>query len=515
MTKVAVVPGGLLLATGRFPNTKQLVIVDAMTGAPRMTPITLDNGSINDLDTSADGRLAVASTGDEVLLLDSVSGVVARRISVAPAAFAVRFVLGGSRLAVWQSTATSGRPEDHAIHLYDAPSLEEVGPTIATPSTVAGLAALHEAALVLTARDAGGAALWNLGGSSSAGGGGFRRAVAQVQLPPSDTAFTADGSVAISTGPRATVVARALDSGQELWRHDLFRDGQFASAAAVSPDGTLAAIGGGTFISPEQGSVVLVEPRTGRVISEHALAPTQVRSLAFSPDGRYLFGGASDLLGRVGAVVALELATGTTYQLDDAAPKDLTVMGDRVVWINATGGLSSTTMTNVASGRPVSASTLADPLSRLVSTGRSGELAVASGGRVGLVDLGDAALEPRWLGDHRTWVSSLTVSPSGRVLVSTDGGGGLIFWDLVAGRALSTPISLGTSNGLNAIFSPREGAADLLLVSDAGLALIDGDPEGWEARACRIANRDLTTAEWDRFVGSGRPYTSVCPAPPT
>ena len=173
-------------------------------------------------------------------------------------------------------------------------------------------------------------------------------------------------------------------------------------------------------------------------------------------------------------------------------------MGDHVVWINATGGLSSTTMTNVASGRPVSASTLADPLSRLVSTGRSGSSPSVQG-RVGLVDLGNAALEPMARRPPNLGVQPDRESERS-CAVSTDGGGGLIFWDLVAGRALSTPISLGTSNGLTAIFSPREGAADLLLVSDAGLALIDGDPEGWEARACRIANRESD----DRRVGPVR-----------
>ena len=100
-----------------------------------MTPITLDNGSINDLDTSADGR--PRSPAPATRCSSSTRSAVwwRVRISVVPEAFAVRFVLGGSRLAVWQSTANErsargprdppvrcplprgGRSDDrHAVH---------------------------------------------------------------------------------------------------------------------------------------------------------------------------------------------------------------------------------------------------------------------------------------------------------------------------------------------------------------------------------------------------------------
>jgi WD40 repeat protein len=232
--------------------------------------------------------------------------------------------------------------------------------------------------------------------------------------------------------------------------------------------------------------------------------------LAFSPDGRYLIVGASDLLGRTGAVVALRVDDGATVPLDDSAPKDLAIVGDRVVWIDTAGGLVSLSLANVASAQPDPVLTFDAPLSHVAATGRTGEIAIASDDQVGLLDLDAPAPRPRWLGSHRTWVSGLTASPDGRVLVSTDGGGELLFWDLAEGRELSTPILLGTGNGLDAVFSPRPGSADLLLVSSAGLQVIDGDPASWADRACRIANRDLTKAEWDRFVGAERPYARLC-----
>ncbi|MFP4436001.1 MAG: hypothetical protein ACLFVO_02035 [Chloroflexaceae bacterium] len=32
----------------------------------------------------------------------------------------------------------------------------------------------------------------------------------------------------------------------------------------------------------------------------------------------------------------------------------------------------------------------------------------------------------------------------------------------------------------------------------------------WKSRACRIANRNLTAAEWRRYLGD-RPYEQTCP----
>jgi len=45
---------------------------------------------------------------------------------------------------------------------------------------------------------------------------------------------------------------------------------------------------------------------------------------------------------------------------------------------------------------------------------------------------------------------------------------------------------------------------------DKTLRLWDVDPERWIARACRIARRNLTQAEW-RFYLPNTPYRKTCP----
>jgi hypothetical protein len=39
--------------------------------------------------------------------------------------------------------------------------------------------------------------------------------------------------------------------------------------------------------------------------------------------------------------------------------------------------------------------------------------------------------------------------------------------------------------------------------------LYDVDPMSWEQHACAIANRTLTSEEWEKFL-PGRPYDPAC-----
>jgi hypothetical protein len=46
---------------------------------------------------------------------------------------------------------------------------------------------------------------------------------------------------------------------------------------------------------------------------------------------------------------------------------------------------------------------------------------------------------------------------------------------------------------------------------DPGVVLYDLDPQSWQRRACRIANRNLTRQEWRWLIGSDVPYQRLCP----
>ncbi|WP_139173419.1 hypothetical protein [Geodermatophilus telluris] len=51
---------------------------------------------------------------------------------------------------------------------------------------------------------------------------------------------------------------------------------------------------------------------------------------------------------------------------------------------------------------------------------------------------------------------------------------------------------------------------DLVFFSDRELVMrYPTDPSAWLRAACEVAARDLTRAEWDRYL-PGRPYAATC-----
>jgi hypothetical protein len=47
--------------------------------------------------------------------------------------------------------------------------------------------------------------------------------------------------------------------------------------------------------------------------------------------------------------------------------------------------------------------------------------------------------------------------------------------------------------------------------SDNDIVLWNVDFEVWKSHACHVANRNLTQAEWNQFIGSDVPYQRSCP----
>jgi hypothetical protein len=72
----------------------------------------------------------------------------------------------------------------------------------------------------------------------------------------------------------------------------------------------------------------------------------------------------------------------------------------------------------------------------------------------------------------------------------------------------SLPIKPNAILGTDADFSP-DGKQLLMTMGDGRGIIWDVDPESWKRRACAIANRTLTRAEWDEFMPA-QPYEPAC-----
>ena len=55
-----------------------------------------------------------------------------------------------------------------------------------------------------------------------------------------------------------------------------------------------------------------------------------------------------------------------------------------------------------------------------------------------------------------------------------------------------------------------DGKRILVSFMNAVVRVIDVDPMPWPERACAIANRNLTEAEWEYYLPD-RPYETTCP----
>jgi WD40 repeat protein len=145
-----------------------------------------------------------------------------------------------------------------------------------------------------------------------------------------------------------------------------------------------------------------------------------------------------------------------------------------------------------------------------------------------LVETGD---HPRlWPLDRATGPVDLIGVPTGQVaavsggeLLATDSpnGDAVSLWDLASGSFLAT-VSGGQGSTVGLAFSRDRRALTQVTASGSPpdstsipptlttVARWDLDPKSWERDACLIANRNLTSSEWTRYVGD-LSYQRVCP----
>ena len=136
---------------------------------------------------------------------------------------------------------------------------------------------------------------------------------------------------------------------------------------------------------------------------------------------------------------------------------------------------------------------------------------IVTGDNKGNVDFWDPATGRRVgreLGGQNGSVLSVTYSPDGRDVMTTSTDGKFRIMDVASGKLIGAPLSGADLGGWGTYFPDGKQVAAAFW-NGTGVVW-NVDPQAWAAQACRIANRNLTRAEWHDFLPE-RPYRKVCP----
>jgi hypothetical protein len=92
--------------------------------------------------------------------------------------------------------------------------------------------------------------------------------------------------------------------------------------------------------------------------------------------------------------------------------------------------------------------------------------------------------------------------------MTTRDDGSVQLWALPSGEPIGSPIPGAAFGGWGTFFPDGN---EVVAVFSSGTGVVwNVDPASWSARACQIANRNLTRAEWRAYLPN-RPYRKTCP----
>jgi WD40 repeat protein len=108
-------------------------------------------------------------------------------------------------------------------------------------------------------------------------------------------------------------------------------------------------------------------------------------------------------------------------------------------------------------------------------------------------------------------VESVAFHPDGRTLVAADRSSTIVIWDVASGARAG--VFTGHVEGAASVAFGLNGHSIAVGGYDGRVELLNVDLQSWQKLACAVANRNLTAAEWQRYL-SPQPYHRTCPALP-
>jgi WD40 repeat protein/DNA-binding SARP family transcriptional activator len=532
-------PDGRTIVTGEttncrtHPPTEQLVLRRASDGSILRRSGVIPGGRL--IGFTPDGRFVLATSGETTgYLLDSNTFARVRAFHVS----------GAGAVSPASDLAGFGQ-DDGSVKLVDLRSGAVRPMDRRATGRVIGVGFSRDGKVLATTSDDGSVDVWDVSTAS------LRETFTGHSGGAVSPVFSPDG---------ATLYTESQDGSLIVWdvagKRRLGRPFRFAPAAAGGAGPRPASGGpGAVSVSPDS-SIFVTSPGPNRVTLWRArdlavLAELRgpcggIESLAFSHDGR-LVAATGD--GR--QTVVWDVRTRTITKLLGPSGKGGQIgvnfsHDDRLV--GTAGEDGSVRLYDVRTGRRAAKLVVYGTLQDLDFSSDGRYVAAAGlGEQVDVWDLRTRSL--KWTIDHGQLIFAIRFSPDGKQIVTGDVKGNVDFWDPATGTQVGRELRGQNGSVISVTYSP-DGSEVMTTSSDGKFRLIDlatgklvgaplpgapgwgtyfpngkqivatfwdgtgmvwnVDPAAWRKQACRIANRNLTRAEWRDFLAP-RSYRAVCP----